>query len=135
MLSAGWIDTELNPELDLLPADAVADWQVLRDVRVRCNAVLEVQRERKALGKALEADLEITAPAAIYSVLQRYESSLAAVFLVSDVRIARSDSDELSVVAHRAKLARCARCWRYVAPLPPATPLCTRCAAVLRHNH
>jgi isoleucyl-tRNA synthetase len=132
VLSAGWIDRELGSGGDYrLSDESAAEWAALRDLRTMCNAALEQQRERKIIGKSLQADVEIQASGHLFDVLERYQSSLAAFFIVSDVRLVRTASAVPSINVTLAKLARCGRCWRHVAPLPLAEPLCGRCATVL----
>jgi isoleucyl-tRNA synthetase len=128
VLSAGWIEHELGNGTYRLSAESAAEWAALRDLRAKCNVALEAQRERKLIGKSLQADVEVHANGQLYDVLERYHSTLAAFFIVSDVRLVRSESAVPSINVVPAKLARCGRCWRL-----PGTAAARRAAVRTMH--
>ncbi len=121
-------------------ADLEADWERLLDIRSLVFTELEALRLSKAIGKSLEASVQIIAaegsPDA--TLLVKHEAVLAEFFNVSQATVqAVGESYESSALLVRATVAngtKCNRCWRVVSDVGadgrwPA--VCTRCADAL----
>ena len=140
--------------------DLEAQWSRLLEVRDQALKLLEAMRQAGTIGAPLEArvSLGIAAPNADgwRESLQRYETSLKDLFIVSDVAIlpdqaiadikAKANGDEsfsadgkfgrvatqppLILIGERASGAKCQRCWCYYDD--GAHPsLCARCRTVV----
>ena len=112
-------------------------WERLLGVRDEVLKVLEAARQRKLIGNALEAKVEILAGHALLPFLRGYAKDLPTIFIVSavDLKPAPAGSPELSVVVHRAPGKKCERCWVYresVGQSAEYPTVCDRCVAVLK---
>jgi isoleucyl-tRNA synthetase len=111
----------------------LADWQQLLAVRDETLKVLEEARKDKRIGKALEASVEIAAPAELLGLLKRYEPSLKEVFNVSQVYL--KEASELKAIALPAEGEKCDRCWNYrtdVSAYGAWPNVCGRCRESLK---
>jgi isoleucyl-tRNA synthetase len=114
------------------------DWKTLRSVRDEVLKALEVARNNKMIGTALEAQVLITASDPIYSLLQRYVDQLRYLFIVSQVKLTPGSGNgtgSLHVEVKRAEGAKCERCWNYstrVGEDKTYPTVCERCSAVLK---
>ncbi|KAF9159983.1 hypothetical protein DFQ26_005992 [Actinomortierella ambigua] len=136
----------------------VEDFRVLRHLRQEANQLLEQARSAKMIRSSLEADLELHVPAhesstALATLAEEYKDLLAKLFITSDVTLVKDndvdgvkdggDNNEIFVrevmiprvgscklVARKAALHKCPRCWKYVAETEGH--LCTRCEPVVR---
>jgi isoleucyl-tRNA synthetase len=115
------------------------DWQSLRSVRDEVLKALEEARNSKLIGGGLEAQVSLTAPEPLYGLLQRYESQLRYLFIVSAVetRLAASGDGTGTVKAEvkKADGQKCDRCWNYsthVGEDKSQPTVCERCSAVLK---
>ena len=111
-------------------------WERLLGVRDEVLKVLEEARQRKLIGNALEAKVEILAGRALLPFLQGYAKDLPTIFIVSavDLKPALEGGPELTVVVHRALGKKCERCWVYresVGQFAEHPTLCDPCVAVL----
>ena len=116
-------------------------------------STLEELRQKKVIGKALEADLEIFADNDILAHLRGNRESLKEFFNVSDVRLPHSKSTRLSEVTGLTNSTRvlanmdleayvlpasgskCARCWNFMPEVSNYgiwENVCTRCQAALK---
>src|SRR5262249_9079312 len=59
------------------------EWETLRSVRDEVLKALEEARVRKLIGTGLEAQVVLTAPDALYSLLKHHEAQLRYLFIVS----------------------------------------------------
>jgi len=122
------------PEDDLQQAD----WTTLLAVREQAMKALEEQRNSKAIGKSLEAQLVITAADPAYSVLARHRDQLRYLFIVSVVTLAQGSGNGtggVHIEVKKADGAKCERCWNYSTRVgeDKAYPtVCERCSAVLK---
>ena len=112
-------------------------WERLLGVRDEVLKVLEEARQRKLIGNALEAKVEILAGQALLPFLQGYAKELPTIFIVSavDLKPAPEGGPELSVVVHRAPGKKCERCWVYresVGLSAEYPTVCEPCVAVLK---
>ena len=131
------VHLEIFPEALRLPVDEEfrGEWSRLLAIREKVLAALEVERQAKRLGHPLEARIRLVAGGASFETLAAHEESLASLFIVSKVVLARGgDADEVGVEVTRASGAKCARCWHYreeVGTNPDLPEVCGRCAAVV----
>ncbi|MGH7381506.1 MAG: isoleucine--tRNA ligase [Candidatus Methylomirabilales bacterium] len=111
-------------------------WERLLGVRDEVLKVLEEARQRKLIGNALEAKVEILAGRALLPFLRSTAKDLPTIFIVSavDLKPALEGGPELTVVVHRAPGKKCERCWVYresVGQSAEYPTVCDRCVAVL----
>jgi isoleucyl-tRNA synthetase len=130
ILGANVLDTDSNQQ---------EDWKVLRGVREQVLKALEEARNRKLIGKALEARVAVIASDPVYSVLARYKNQLRYLFIVSDTILEKAASGNgtggVGVQVSKANGHKCERCWNYSSAvgLDPKYPtVCERCSAALR---
>ena len=114
------------------------DWTTLRSVRDEVLKALEEARNTKLIGGGLEAQVHLTAPEPLYSLLKRYESQLRYLFIVSAVSLTQGATDSAASVKVEVKKAdgqKCERCWNYsthVGEDKDHPTVCERCSAVLK---
>ncbi len=133
----------LFPDLaDIVPgatATLAADWQQLLAVRDTALLSLETARKASRIGKSLEANLHITAPADSLPLLERFAPQLPELFGVSAVTLAPGTTLAAEVHLAAETATKCERCWRFVPDVgqSPAYPsVCLRCAdALAAINH
>ena len=120
--------------------DRVADpelggrWQQLIAIRDEVNRVLETARQAKEIGTSLGARVSLTAGGDAGRLLQRYETELPMLFIVSQVSLDVSGPDGVGVSVARAEGQKCERCWRVLSALAgdsEAPGLCARCVSAL----
>jgi isoleucyl-tRNA synthetase len=129
-----------KPE-DLAPGNTetlLADWAQLFQVRTEVLKALEEARQKKHIGKALEAKVRLDVPPALETLLLQYAPSLKELFNVSQVElVVVSDTDSnapVRVVTLPADGTKCERCWNYsihVGETADWPTLCDRCVAAL----
>lgn len=117
------------------------NWKRLLAVRAQVQHALEQQRRNKQIGSSLEAKVILYASDEMAHFLQRYQSELPTVFIVSQVEIhpgpgTPSDAliqDEtlgIQVAVKKAEGQKCERCWNYrptVGENQEHPTLCDRC--------
>ncbi|MFP5275635.1 MAG: isoleucine--tRNA ligase [Acidobacteriota bacterium] len=113
------------------PAKLIEEWKViLFAVREDVLRTLEELRQKKAIGKALEADVELYATGATLEILKRNLVSLKELFNVSKVGLHNANAPEglapsaatkvitnvahLEAIVKAASGTKCARCWNYM---------------------
>ena len=117
---------------------AADDWTTLRSVRDEVLKALEEARNNKLIGTGLEAQVAISAPDPVYSVLSRHADQLRYLFIVSAVKLtqgAGNGTGALRVEVKKADGAKCERCWNYsthVGEDKDYPTVCERCSAVLK---
>ena len=107
---------------------AMAKWEKIIAVRTAVNGVLEAARAEKKIGKALEAAVELTVPAADAFLAEMDAEALADLFIVSQVTV--TVGGELAVSVANAAGEKCPRCWKH-STAGLTDNLCPRCAAVV----
>ena len=116
------------------------DWERLLAIRTTVMIELEALRLSKAIGKSLEASIQVIATegSADAALLVKYETALAEFFNVSQASVqvvgATNESSAFLIRATVAEGSKCGRCWRVVPDVGtdarwPA--VCTRCAEAL----
>ena len=127
--------------LDQVTLDALevrTEWNQLRSVRDEVLKALEEARNNKLIGTGLEAQVAITAPDPVYSVLYRHAAELRYLFIVSAVTLAQASGNgtgSVHVEVKKADGAKCERCWNYsthVGEDATYPTVCERCSAVLK---
>ncbi len=115
-----------------------ADWASLMTVREEALKALEVARQDKTIGSALEAKVNISAPEPLFATLKKYESHLRALLIVSGAEIAAdaagNGSGAVKVEVLRADGQKCERCWNYsvrVGENKDYPTICERCSAAI----
>jgi isoleucyl-tRNA synthetase len=123
------------------PAGAESVWkdfETLMKVRDAALKALEVARQEKTIGSALEAAVTVTAPEELVPLLQRYRNDLRFLLIVSGVEVKSSSggngSAPLHVLVEKAPGQKCDRCWNYsthVGENERYPTVCERCTAAL----
>jgi len=114
------------------------DWATLRSVRDEVLKALEEARNKKLIGTGLEAQVSITMPDPVFSLLKRYEGQLRYLFIVSAVTLVQGSgngSGGVHVEVKKADGLKCERCWNYstrVGEDKNYPTVCERCSAVLK---
>jgi isoleucyl-tRNA synthetase len=111
------------------PADwqSVADaerWSKIEQVTSAVTAALEVERREKRIGSSLEAAPVVTAGADLLAAFEGLDA--AEIFRTSSARF-KEGGEGVSVDPALAEGEKCARCWRILTEVKPATQLCLRC--------
>ena len=129
-----------------LDADKMAAWETALQIRGDVNGVLETARADKRIGKALEAQVVLSALDAPAAEALKMVSGmkLAEIFIVSDVKLADKKTGAADAVVGsgsaypglvievlNAPGVKCPRCWMHSTDAD-ADGLCPRCAAVMK---
>lgn len=131
---------------EYLDPDLEERWGRLLEVRRAVSKALEMERAARNIGSSLEAQVTLYAGPDRAGLLESSLSQLAALFIVSAVRLAPpltpapafafQDPDTgLAVLVEKAEGVKCERCWVFsptVAHDPGHPSLCRRCAQVVR---
>jgi len=125
-------------------------WERLLSVRRAVARALERARNEKLIGSSQEAAITLVLGKADYDQLQKLEKELAALFIVSGVRLVLGPAEslkagavvekdgEMEVHVLRADGEKCERCWRYersVGEDADHPTLCRRCSDVVRNHY
>ncbi len=128
-----------SEDVSIADPQQATDWTTLRAVRDQVLKALEEARNQKQIGKALEAQLRLTASGPLYSVLERYKDGLRYLFIVSAAALKRGISGngagDLAIEVSKADGEKCERCWNYsihVGEDPRYPTLCERCVPVVK---
>jgi len=132
--------------LELLPDAAAPDetllatWEELLVLRTLATKALEEARAAGTIAAALEAEVQIEAPARQLAALKRYAETgtaapgpLANLLIVSGVTLAETEGEPRATV-RRAPGTKCGRCWTYASDVGSHAAhagVCGRCARVL----
>ena len=114
------------------------DWATLRSVRDDVLKALEEARNSKLIGTGLEAQVLLSSPEPVYSVLARHKDQLRYSFIVSAVTLTQASGNGTGAVhieINKADGLKCERCWNYstrVGDDKEHPTVCERCSAVLR---
>ncbi|HET7872556.1 MAG TPA: class I tRNA ligase family protein, partial [Terriglobales bacterium] len=120
------------------PKGLRSDFDALLAVRAEVLKALEVARKEKLIGSGLEAVVTIHAPENTFKLLERYQSGLRFLFIVSAVQVKRAGEGNgaapLRVEVSKAPGQKCARCWNYSTEVGKSErypTVCERCLATL----
>ncbi len=114
-------------------SSAAEDIEALLHIRSLVLDKLEGARQKKKIGKSLEAAVALKAHSGSREekLLKAHEPFLPELFIVSAVSIEFGSHDAFGIDVKHAEGTRCPRCWRWVTGLheePTATEMCPRCA-------
>ena len=109
--------------------ELLAKWARLRELRAPVRKEVEALRADGKVGSSLQAEVEVTAPAADYELLASLGADLKFLMIASAARVTRGEGLAAKVVpsAH----PKCERCWHYLADVNDEG-LCGRCQSNLR---
>jgi isoleucyl-tRNA synthetase len=124
---------------DLLPPQAdeaalVAKWARLREIRAIVTKRIEESRASGALGSSLQAEVELSAPAADLAALESLGDDLRFALITSKATLVRGAVDDVQVHVRVSPHAKCERCWHYrpdVGTVAGHATICARCASNL----
>ncbi len=103
--------SQIHPEsLQLDAAEQVA-WNNLFKVRELVLPSLELERQAKTIGKALEAKVEIEGGDEALRSIASYSDALRELSNVSQLTIRITDSKDISLAVKKADGQKCERCW------------------------
>ena len=111
-----------------------AEWDGLFAVRDDVLRALEAARIAKQIGSSLEAKVTLEASGSALELLQRHQTDLRYLFIVSQVEL-REAEGELAITVSRADGEKCERCWNYsthVGESETYPTVCERCVAALK---
>jgi isoleucyl-tRNA synthetase len=137
------------------PAALLDEWKRIFDIRENALRGLELARQAKTIGKALDADLLISTTDSDCALLRKYMDSLKEIFNVSAVRvdeytdaafppsdlapsldeIQRYQPASYRFVVRPATGHKCARCWNFMPEVSNYgiwQNVCTRCQSALK---
>jgi len=115
-------------------------WEQLLAVRDSVQGELEKARREKVIGSSLEAKIDLHANPDKFNLLKRYEETLPALFIVSQVELKKvthlphNPDWQVQAVA-KAPWGKCERCWNYreaVGVDKEHPTLCDRCLEAIR---
>ena len=125
----------VSVESDIKQAE---DWRTLLAVRATVLKALEEARNQKLIGGNLQAQVSLTVADLVYSVLERFQSDLRYIFIVSAVELKKGSGNgdtPVTVQVSKAPGTKCERCWNFsvhVGEDKNYPSVCERCSAVLK---
>jgi isoleucyl-tRNA synthetase len=131
---SGSVHLERFPESDPLQIDSgvIDDAAALLDARSTVSQSIEIARQQKVIGNALEAHVVLCLPRE-HRVHQLNLSEVEEFLILSHLDLVATDSERSALVA-KSPYSRCERCWRHrptVGIEPQYPTLCDRCAEVV----
>ena len=134
---------KVNPEF--VDNELEKKWELFWKIRDEVNKALEIKRQEKYIGNALEAKVTLYVDEATNPVLDAYRSFLPTLFIVSDTEIRNiseapataykcTDINNIAIQIERAPGQKCQRCWNWsvsVGTHETHHDLCHRCFEVL----
>jgi isoleucyl-tRNA synthetase len=112
------------------------EWEKLREVREAVLKALEESRQRGMIGNSLEAKVSLGASGETAELLQRHESELRYIFIVSQVVLIKESAKEtLQINVSKADGQKCERCWNYSTEIginKEYQTLCERCSSAVK---
>ena len=135
--------TEPSIHVALLPPSSeeshealLAEWERLFAIRDDVLRALEEARVAKQIGSSLQATVKLQASGSALELLQRHQSDLRYLFIVSQVEVEQSSGgDNVSISVSIANGEKCERCWNYstrVGESERYPTVCERCIAALK---
>jgi isoleucyl-tRNA synthetase len=112
----------------------VCAWTDIRNVREQVNKKLEEQRATGTIGSALQAEVDVFAPQAIFDLLARLGDDLRLVFITSRAQVHLREVGEFEIKVAPSAHTKCDRCWHYRADVgidAQHPTLCSRCVSNL----
>ena len=93
--------------------ELLAEWERLFAVRDDVLRALEEARVAKLIGSSLEAKVTLEASGSTLELLQRHQSDLRYLFIVSQVELREAAGEGVSINVSVADGEKCERCWNY----------------------
>lgn len=115
-----------------------ARWATIWSAREVATKAMELARENKVIGNAIDAQLTIECDADLRATLKSVGVPVADIFLVSDVQFAAASGDyvvssednSLRIAVHAIDTEKCARCWKRQ-DKAEGRDVCVRCSGVV----
>jgi isoleucyl-tRNA synthetase len=115
-----------------------ARWEKLLKLRQAATLELEKARQSKAIGKSLEAQVEIEPGTEDdRKLLEDFGTQLETLLIVSQARVGKVTGSEMRVKVAPATGRKCVRCWRWTQDVgsDAAHPeICGRCAEAVKQR-
>ncbi|MBM3749499.1 MAG: class I tRNA ligase family protein, partial [Acidobacteria bacterium] len=111
-----------------------ANFEKLLAVRDEVLMQLETARQQRLIGAPLEAQVRLCAGGEVLLVLEEYAAELPGLFIVSQVKLERTEGEALLAEVSRADGAKCERCWKYSTEVGADArwpTICPPCAAAV----
>ncbi|HEX7868404.1 MAG TPA: zinc finger domain-containing protein, partial [Variovorax sp.] len=89
----------------------LAKWNRIREIRDAVNKDIEAVRAEGKVGSSLQANLQLTAPADDFALLDSLGDDLKFVFITSAIELAAGEA--LTTVVTPSAAQKCERCWHY----------------------
>jgi isoleucyl-tRNA synthetase len=123
---------ETYSKLGVVDEALITKWGRIREIRDAVNKDIEVLRADGKVGSSLQAEVQLTVPAADHALLSTLGDDLKFVFITSAIQLEAAHA--LSTVVTASKHIKCERCWHYrddvgVGLAHPT--LCARCTSNL----
>jgi len=138
----------LFPEADVkwIDKELVEKWKKLSRIRDEVNKALEIKRQEKLIGNALESKVTIYAGNEMSKLLNIYKEFLPTLFIVSSSEVLpdtvippeaykSSELEGLSVIVAKADGNKCQRCWNWdlsVGTFSSHPDLCKKCYKAIK---
>jgi isoleucyl-tRNA synthetase len=134
---------ELRRAVPLEYLTRLEDWPRLIAVRNAVLKALELARQEKFIGGALEARIRLSAEGELRDLLEKYRTALPSILIVSQVEVSatplagtpETEVPGLGVIIEKALGRKCERCWNYserVSEDSRYPTVCERCSEALR---
>jgi len=129
------VHLERFPESDPSQIDngVIDDANALLDARSIVSQSIEIARQQKLIGNALEAHVVLSLPRE-HRIHQLNHSEVEEFLILSHLDLVATDGGEPSALVTKTEYPRCERCWRRrptVGIQPEYPTLCDRCAEVV----
>jgi len=114
--------------------ELLTEWERLFAIRDDVLRALEEARVAKQIGSSLQAKVTLQASGSALELLQRHQSDLRYLFIVSQVEL-ESGGDNVVISVSTADGEKCERCWNYsthVGESERYPTVCERCIAALK---
>jgi isoleucyl-tRNA synthetase len=121
-----------DPDLSQIDSQSLADAEALLAARSIVSQSIEIARQQKLIGNALEAHVVLSLPRE-HRLHQLNRSEVEEFLILSHIDLVATD-DASGAVVTKTPYQRCDRCWRHkptVGIAPEYPTLCDRCAAVV----
>jgi isoleucyl-tRNA synthetase len=116
-------------------AELLTEWERLFAIRDDVLRALEEARVAKQIGSSLQAKVTLQASGSALELLQRHQSDLRYLFIVSQVDLSAGQGEGVSIAISVAEGEKCERCWNYstrVGEWERYPTVCERCTSALR---
>jgi isoleucyl-tRNA synthetase len=121
-----------EPDHSQIDAKSIGDADALLAARSIVAQSIEIARQKKLIGNALEAHVVLSLPRE-HRVHRLDISEVEEFLILSHLDLVATDGESNAVI-HRTPYPRCERCWRHrptVGLQPDHPTLCDRCAEVV----